>query len=110
MRTGKDKINGQGLLGSRQVNTAHEATKANEQKIVKPTTVEIERVPAGKCRFAVRGFSASILRSVRRLNAIAAERANTMQAKMPSRSIQRNGSRLQANVALKRANGNANSV
>ena len=44
----------------------------------------------GKCRIRVRGFSASSRRSARRLKAIAALRAITMQTRMPAKSSQRN--------------------
>ena len=40
--------------------------------------------PRGRCREAVRGLAASIVRSTSRLNAIAAVRAVTMQSRMPS--------------------------
>ncbi len=69
------------------------------------------------CRIAVRGFSASNWRSARRLNAIAALRANTMQAMMPRTSCQRHetagvsrADNVQAMTADNSANGSANTV
>jgi len=52
---------------------------------VNSQTEVTESFPAGKCRPAVRGFSASIQRSTKRLNAIAALRAPTMQITIPHR-------------------------
>jgi len=40
--------------------------------------------PRGRCRDAVRGFAASIVRSTSRLKAMAAVRAVTMQSRMPT--------------------------
>lgn len=62
------------------------------------------------CLPAVRGFRASMSRSTRRLKAMAALRAVTMHARMPSRFTQENPCRPQASVAAERANGSAKSV
>ena len=93
------------------------ATKPSEQIIVKAHTPPTLSVPVGRCRILVRGFSASIRRSARRLKAIAALRAATMQRRMPGRSSQRNGRggvsrtfRPQAIAAAKSAKGSAKSV
>ena len=68
---------------------------------------------AGRCRPAVRGFSASNCRSTSRLKAMAALRANTMHNKMPSSGRAPNAvppSRPQARIAANSANGRANTV
>ena len=49
-------------------------------------TLAAESRPDGRCRAAVRGFPASISRSARRLNAIAADRAEAMHRTIPSQS------------------------
>src|SRR5215470_15431735 len=51
---------------------------AQETSTKVPTNFRV-RMPAGMAREAVRGFAASIPASATRLNAIAAERAETMQ-------------------------------
>ena len=75
------------------------------------------KIPAGMWRFLVRGFSASILRSASRLNAIAALRAPTMQTRIPSKCCQRKGmcrpsaiGATQAITAANSANGRAKIV
>jgi hypothetical protein len=52
------------------------------------------KIPAGKCRPAVREFAPSSFRSANRLNAIAALRAKTMQRRIPTISCQRTANRL----------------
>ena len=72
--------------------------------------------PAGRCRPAVRGFWASILRSTIRLNAIAAARAKIMHRTIASRCCQRNGTGAKPGVPIheiaaeSRANGSAKTV
>ena len=84
---------------------------------VNAMTDATESSPAGRCRLAVRGFSASMKRSAKRLNAIAAERAPTMQTKIPTKSMMRKltaklsgAGAAHAIAAANNANGNANTV
>ena len=57
---------------------------AAAESTTRPSTSPMPTSPRGRCREAVRGFSASLARSTSRLKAIAAVRAATMQAMMPS--------------------------
>src|SRR5205823_662156 len=89
---------------------AHKKTSAD--KSVKPQTKRADNRPAGKCRFAVRRFRASMSASRIRLNVIAADRAATIAIMIhakrgPKSSIWKPASR-QASSAPVKANGNAN--
>ena len=108
--TGPLRTSGHGFGGSRRRNSSVEATNPAAVSTVNATTAPTDRVPAGRWRPAVRGFFASRCRSASRLNAIAADRANTMHSRMPTRSCQRNGSSRHARAALKNANGSAKTV
>ena len=70
--------------GFRGRNSSVPATKPSEQTTVNSGHARHAQQPGGKCRLRVRGFSASSRRSARRLKAIAALRAKTMQTRMPS--------------------------
>lgn len=101
------------MIGScfgRKINV--EPMNAAEQTTVNRATDFAERIPAGICRPAVRGFPASIPASTSRLKAIAADRAKTMQSRIPTRSCQRKtvSGRNHAMVADNRAKGRANTV
>ena len=88
-----------------------QATKPVQQTSVNSQTLTTLSWPLGRWRTAVRGFCASISRSAKRLNAIAALRANTMHKRMPANSIHENAFLLyHARMALKRAKGSAKSV
>jgi hypothetical protein len=49
-----------------------------QETMTKVSTNEVERFPAGRARVRVRGLAASMETSARRLNAMAAERAESM--------------------------------
>ena len=61
-----------------------DAMKPAEESTTSNSTSPAPTSPRGKCRAAVRGFAASIVRSTSRLKAIAAVRAVTMQRRMPA--------------------------
>src|SRR5579883_2135892 len=84
--------------------------KPAAQRSVNSQTAPAESRPAGRWRAVVRGFKASKRRSARRLKAIAALRANTMQRRIPASCRVWKPDSFQANTALVSANGNANSV
>ena len=88
------------------------AMNATLMTIVNTMTAFADNNRAGMCRFEVRGLSASTSRSTSRLNAIAADRAVTMQMRIPTRSCQRKilPGVAQAITADSKANGNANTV
>src|SRR5690242_13992322 len=89
---------------------AHKKTNADTS--VKPHAKRADSRPAGKCRFAVRRFRASMSASRIRLNVMAAERAATIatmiQAKRRPKSFIWNPASRQASSAPVKANGNAN--
>ena len=89
-----------------------EPTNAALQTSVNRTTVVPQSSPAGRCRVAVRGLLASKPQSTSRLKAIAADRAKTMQSKMPNNSRIENCSERErhAKMADNKANGIAKSV
>jgi uncharacterized protein YcbX len=108
-KKGTERYNGQGLFEIRKREV--EAMNPAAHPAVNAATVAGPSFLVGKWRWAVRGFAASIRQSARRLNAMAALRANTMHNKMPSRSSQENSFlSAQARAALRRANGKANRV
>ena len=106
--TGPARTNGQRF--GRKSNVEAKKPKTHNARNV--PTAGTDSSPAGKCRPAVRGLTASRFRSARRLIAIAADRAHTMHRTMPSKSVRRNGTPgdCQARTALKSANGNAKTV
>ncbi len=63
--------------------------KTAQAMAVKAATKPRERVPAGRARVAVRGFLASMSASTRRLKAMAAVRAETMQTTIQNRTGRR---------------------
>src|SRR5450631_3152206 len=71
-----------------------------------------EICPVGRCRFAVRGFSASNLRSTMRLKAIAHVRAQTIAAMISPKVRQPGQPRLSraATTIAASANGSAKTV
>ena len=72
-----------------------QAVLMNPAATIKPTPLKMQSdqalnkliLPAGRWRLAVRGFSASNLRSTMRLNAIAHVRAQTMQTTISTTSF-----------------------
>jgi len=87
-------------IAAPSTNTATETT-------TNPPTNPPLNVPAGKARIAVRGFAASSRASTSRLNAIAADRAATMQTtiQLSTRNV---GQPPAASTAPVNANGSAN--
>ena len=85
----------------------HPAQTPSPTPATNPPTNPLLSVPAGRARIAVRGFAASSRASTSRLNAIAADRAATMQTTIqPStRSV---GQPPAASTAPVNANGSAN--
>ena len=81
--------------------------KTAHETITKMVTNFCESAPAGMARVAVRGLAASICASASRLNAIAAERAETMH-KTIHPSCARVGRPPAASMAPHIANGRAN--
>jgi hypothetical protein len=67
-------------------------------------------VPRGSSRPAVRGFKASNLASTRRLNPIAALRADTIATRIQATVPHPIGARREANSAPASANGSAKTV
>jgi hypothetical protein len=65
--------------------------KSADEATVNSTTLATDSVAVGKCRIFVRGLAASMRRSARRLKAMAALRAPTMQISKPARCSQRKG-------------------
>src|SRR5215510_15047407 len=62
----------------RRFNWAAASTKTAQHTTTNSVTNLSERIPAGIARVAVRGLAASICASARRLNAMAADRADTI--------------------------------
>ena len=85
---------------------------AIQLKITKPMAAFGEIVPAGISLIAVRGFFASKCLSAQRLNAIAAERANTIHKRTfnANGQLNVNDSSVIANVNPIAAKGSANRV
>ena len=95
------------------------ATNTAADTTTRPSTSATPTAPRGRCRVAVRGLAASIVRSTSRLKAMAAVRAATMQRRIPAAGrSQPNGPdaspgsmpRRAASRAALTANGSANTV
>src|SRR6266481_7655124 len=90
----------------RRVSCPAAITNTTEAVATKSATNFRERVPAGMARVAVRGLAASIWASARRLKAMAADRAETMQTTI-QQSCNAEGQPPAASMAAHRANGRA---
>ena len=93
------------------------ATNNSDITTVKSPTAATDNLPLGRCRPAVRGFSASMRRSANRLNAMAALRPATMQIRMPAKCRHENATasppgrgEAHASDAARSAKGSANTV
>lgn len=82
------------------------STKIAQEVTTKPPTNLCDKMPAGRARVAVRGFAASICESARRLNAIAADRAEIMHSTIQP-SCAAVGIPPAASIAPQSANGSA---
>ncbi len=86
--------------------------KAKQLKMVNRSAAFAEIIPAGISRTAVLGFFASMVLSAQRLNAIAAERAKTIQSKIfpVNAQLKENENSVIAKVNPIAANGSAKMV
>src|SRR5215467_12423953 len=91
----------------RRFNWAAASTKTAQHTTTNSVTNLSERIPAGMARVAVRGLAASICASARRLKAMAADRAVTMQSNIHP-SCAAVGIPPAASIAPHKANGSAN--